>query len=91
MSGPGTGGPPPGPGSGEDAGAVWRVQQRQGHGKWSTRFIARKERQAHLLFEGLNAHGGWRKRLMDPDGEIVRSSHPTRRSPGGGGGVLTGK
>lgn len=83
MSGPGTPAPPPPAASREDAGAVWLVQQRQGHSKWITRFIARKERQAHLLYEGLNAHDGWRKRLIDPEGEIVRSTHPSRRTRGG--------
>jgi hypothetical protein len=44
---------------------IWLIQNRKGHGKWTTRFVSHKAAQAAAHYNGLNAHSGWHKRIVD--------------------------
>lgn len=50
---------------------MWQVQVRKLHGKWTNRYSVETESQAIFWFNGLNTFGDYRKRLVDPNGNVV--------------------
>lgn len=55
----------------EDSGA-WRVQVGKGRSHYRTRYTLNSQGQAERYYDGLNTHSGHKKRLVAPDGKIMR-------------------
>lgn len=49
----------------------YRVETSKGKGSYSSRFGDLSERQAWFYYSGLNAHSGYNKRLVAPDGKVL--------------------
>lgn len=51
----------------------WRVQVGKGSGKYTDRytFPSAQQGRAILYFNSLNTHSGYKKRLINPLGEVV--------------------
>jgi hypothetical protein len=51
---------------------TWRVQTGYGKGQYKTRYTLNSEDVAGRYYDCLNIHSGYKKRLVSPDGKIVR-------------------
>ena len=49
----------------------WAVQVGKGKSAYKDRYIFDNEGQAHLWFQSINSHSGYKKRLVDPTGRVV--------------------
>lgn len=51
---------------------AWRVQTGKGRGHYRTRYTLNSQEQADRYYDCLNTHSGYKKRLVAPDGTIMR-------------------
>lgn len=50
----------------------WRVQVGKGKGHYRTRYTLNSQAYAQRYYDCINTHSGYKKRLVSPDGKIVR-------------------
>lgn len=50
----------------------WRVQTGYGKGQYRTRYTLNSEGAAGRYYECISTHSGYKKRLVSPDGRVVR-------------------
>jgi hypothetical protein len=50
----------------------WRVQTGYGKGQYRNRYTLNSEDAASRYYDCINTHSGYKKRLVNPNGKIVR-------------------
>ena len=50
---------------------MWKVQVGKDQGSYKDRYSLDSENQAIMYFNGINVGLGYKKRLVDPDGNVV--------------------
>lgn len=51
---------------------AWRVQVGKGKGHYRDRYLLNSQGAAERYYDCLNTHSGHKKRLVAPDGKVVR-------------------
>lgn len=50
---------------------AWRVQVGKDKGRYTDRYVFTTMNRAIMYFNGINVGRGYKKRLIDPDGQVV--------------------